>query len=72
MFGVWCRVSGGSRRKDSEAWLQDVRRGIAMFEDREEAEAEASRLSAKMGRANPLVQGEIRLRGARPAAHPAL
>ena len=47
MFGVWCRVSGGSRRKESEAWLQDVRRGIAMFEDREEAEAEASRLSAK-------------------------
>ena len=48
MFGVWCRVSGGSRRKQSEAWLQDVRRGIAMFEAREEAEAEATRLSAQM------------------------
>jgi len=48
MFGVWCQVSGGSRRKDSEAWLQDVRRGIAVFESREEAEAEAARLSAKM------------------------
>ena len=48
MFGVWCQVSGESRRKDSEAWLQDVRRGIAGFENREEAEAEATRLSAKM------------------------
>ena len=48
MFGVWCRVSGGSRRKETEAWLQDVRRGIAVFESREEAEAEASHLSAKM------------------------
>ena len=48
MFGVWCRVSGGSRRKDSEAWLQDVRRGIAVFESHEEAEAEAARLSAQM------------------------
>jgi len=68
MFGVWCRVSGGSRRKDSEAWLQDVRRGIAMFEDREEAEAEASRLSAKMN-SDPRRNS---LRGARPAARPAL
>ena len=48
MFGVWCRVSGGSRRKETEAWLQDVRRGIAVFESREEAEAEAARLSAQM------------------------
>jgi hypothetical protein len=48
MFGVWCQVSGGSRRKDSEAWLQDVRRGIAVFESREGAEAEAARLSAQM------------------------
>ena len=39
---------GGSRRKDSEAWLQDVRRGIAAFENREKAEAEAARLSAQM------------------------
>jgi hypothetical protein len=48
MFGVWCHVSGGARRKESEAWLQDVRRGIAVFESREEAEAEAARLSAQM------------------------
>jgi len=48
MFGVWCRVSGRSRRKGTEAWLQDVRRGIAVFESREEAEAEAARLSAQM------------------------
>ena len=48
MFGVWCRVSGGSRRKETEAWLQDVRRGIAVFERHEEAEAEAARLSAQM------------------------
>jgi hypothetical protein len=52
MFGVWCRVSGGSRRKETEAWLQDVRRGIAVFESRKEAEAEAeaeaARLSAQM------------------------
>jgi hypothetical protein len=48
MFGVWCQVSGGSRRRDSEAWLQDVRRGIALFDSREEAEAEAARLSAQM------------------------
>jgi hypothetical protein len=48
MFGVWCQVSGGARRKDSEAWLQDVRRGIAVFERRDEAEAEAARLSAQM------------------------
>jgi hypothetical protein len=48
MFGVWCRVSGGSRRKETEAWLQDVRRGIAVFESHEEAEAEAARLSAQM------------------------
>ena len=48
MFGVWCRVSGGSRRKETEAWLQDVRSGIAVFESHEEAEAEAARLSAQM------------------------
>ena len=48
MFGVWCRVSGGSRRKETEAWLQDVRRGIAVFENVAEAEAEAARLSARM------------------------
>ena len=64
MFGVWCQVSGGSRRKDGEAWLQDVRRGIAVLENREEAEAEAARLSAKMN-SDPV-------RGARTAARPAL
>ena len=33
MFGVWCQVSGGREGKKAEAWLQDVRSGIAVFGD---------------------------------------
>ena len=46
MFGVWCRVSGGSRRKETEAWLQDVRRGIAVFESHEKARAESDHVGS--------------------------
>ena len=43
-------VSGLGRveKERQEAWLQDVRHGIAVFESRKEAEAEAARLSAQM------------------------